>query len=310
MIIRTTISSHELLSASSISLAFDELTLDKPDIRAQTSPMMHFLRLICLVAGLVFANAASAQDVEVDAELFLAVDVSRSMTPRELEIQRRGYAEALVSEPVISAIKKGLIGRIAITYVEWAGTFSQREVVGWTLISSADDARAFALKLTAQFDAALRRTSISGALDYAAGTFATNGYTSNRRIIDISGDGPNNQGRPVLGARDDALAKGIVINGLPLMTREGMGSQWHLEDLDEYYRNCVVGGPASFVIPVRKWDEFPAAVRQKLVLELAGRTPDGHNGTVIRIQASPPYDCEVGEKIWRQLRQNWFQWRP
>ncbi len=241
--------------------------------------------------------------MDVDAELFLAVDVSRSMTARELEIQRRGYAEALVSDDVITAIRRGLHGKIAVTYVEWSGPQMQRVIVDWTVLATAEDARTFALKLTSQFNEAMRRTSISGAMDYASRSLDDNSFVSNRRIIDISGDGPNNVGRPVLEARAAALAKGIVINGLPLMTREGIGHRWHLENLDEYYRHCVIGGPSAFVIPVLRWEEFPAAVRQKLVLELAGSMPDPTR--VMRIKAAPAYDCLIGEKLWQRIRQQW-----
>jgi len=262
---------------------------------------------------LLTASPAKAEAVEVDAELVLAVDVSRSMTQRELEIQRRGYAEALVSREVISAITSGLIGRVAVQYMEWAGEYSQRVIVDWTLISSREDAEAFAANLTAHFNSSMRRTSISGGLNFAAQSFETNGFVSNRRIIDVSGDGPNNQGPPVTLARDEALTAGIVINGLPLMTREGMGSQFHLEDLDVYYENCVIGGPASFVLPVLAWEEFPAAVRQKLILELAGRAPPdkarilkasdgGQSGT-----SDNGYDCLIGEKIWQQWRSIWSE---
>ncbi len=249
---------------------------------------------------------ASAQgDLEVDVELVIAVDVSRSMTPRELEIQRRGYAEALVSEQVLEAIRHDFLGRVAITYVEWAGAQSQRVVVDWTLVRDKADAEAFAARLTAVFDRTLRRTSISGALDYAATRFDGNGYAGRRRVIDVSGDGPNNQGRPVKSARDDVLAKDIVINGLPLMTREGMGSQWHLDDLDEYYRHCVIGGPTAFVIPVLEWSHFPQAVRRKLVLELVQQ----HQVPVIRANLAraetPDYDCLIGEKIWDDIQGDW-----
>jgi len=250
---------------------------------------------------------AVAEDVEVDVELVLAVDVSRSMTPRELEIQRRGYAEAIVSDEVVNAIREGLVGRIAVTYVEWAGSWSQNIVVGWTLIEDRDDATAFAAQLTARFENSLRRTSISGALDFSSGLFDGNGFTANRRVIDVSGDGPNNHGRPVVPARDDTLEKGIVINGLPLMTEEGMGSQWNLDDLDVYYRNCVIGGPGSFVLPVEGWEQFPSAVRQKLVLELAGRQPENFRDLVVRIADEEPYDCLIGEKIWGRMRDIWSE---
>ena len=249
----------------------------------------------------------------MDVELVLAVDVSRSMTLNELEIQRRGYAEALASEEVISAIRKGLLGRIALSYVEWAGNHSQRVVVDWTLVENRADAEAFAAKISAHFESGMRRTSISGAIDYAAWSFDGNGYQGLRQVIDVSGDGPNNQGRPVTDARDAALARGVVINGLPLMTREGMGAQWHLDDLDLYYRACVIGGPASFVVPVREWSEFPTAVRLKLVQELAAAPPPTPmTPRVIRaefhVPQRPEYDCLIGEKIWERLYRTWEEY--
>lgn len=259
--------------------------------------------------SLALAQQAGAQsgDIEVDVELVLAVDVSRSMSPRELEIQRRGYAEALTSVDVVEAIEGGLIGQIALRYIEWAGDGSQRVIVDWSLIRGRSDAERFAAKLVAQFDPTLRRTSISSALDYSRRSFDTNGFTASRRVIDISGDGPNNSGGPVLEARQRALDAGIVINGLPLMTRDGIYSRFDLPDLDNYYRECVIGGPASFVIPVIRWDQFPTAVRQKLIQELA--QTDQTLPLVKRIafhqKTEPGYDCLIGEKMWRQRRLDW-----
>ncbi len=256
-----------------------------------------------LVLAALLATPAAAEDVRVDVELVLAVDVSRSMTANELEIQRRGYAEAIASPDIIDAIRNGPEGRVALTYMEWAGTGSQRTVVGWTLIATPQDARAFAARLTSRFDENLSRTSISGAIDAAAASFDGNGFDGWRRVIDVSGDGPNNHGRPVETARDEALARGIVINGLPLMTDEGIGRQWYLADLDRYYRDCVIGGPAAFVVPVTDWGEFALAVRQKLVLEFVGHRPP-----VVPAQFAPEqpkYDCLIGEKIWNDMMRGW-----
>ena len=178
---------------------------------------------------------------------------------------------------------------------------------------SEASARAFAAKLITQFEPSMRRTSISGAIAHAAGLFAGNGYSGLRRVIDVSGDGPNNEGGPVAAARNAAVASGIVINGLPLMTREGMGSQWTLPDLDHYYTDCVIGGAAAFVVPVTDWSEFPGAVRRKLVQELVGpgAVPDGAPSAVpmdlpvVRAQylsrTDGPYDCLIGEKLWREM---------
>ncbi|OWU84751.1 hypothetical protein ATO6_10485 [Oceanicola sp. 22II-s10i] len=273
------------------------------------------LRTLAALFATAFAAPATAQvepydpnSVEVDVELLLLVDVSRSMTPNELEIQRRGYAEALTSDAVLQVIGDGFLGHIAIAYVEWAGAWSQNVVHDWAIIGSREDAEAFAQTLTRHFSQGMRRTSISGALTTGADLFKDNGFTGLRRVIDISGDGPNNDGGPVIPARDTVLAQGITINGLPLMTQEGIGTQWNLPDLDQYYINCVVGGSGSFVIPVTDWAEFAGAVRKKLVLEIAGDVPPPAppvNRMGVRPAQDGGYDCLVGEKIWDNYRRMW-----
>lgn len=255
----------------------------------------------CISALLLLALPATAQDLrEVDLELFLAVDVSRSMSPEELEIQRQGYAAALASAQVFDAIRSGLIGEIAVTYVEWAGAYSQKTVVPWTLIDTPQTAQDFAKVITAHFDSGMRRTSISGALDYAAASMDTNAFKGLRRVIDISGDGPNNNGDLVLPARARALAQGITINGLPLMTTDALSEMWGIPDLDVYYRECVIGGPGAFVLPVYEWADFPASIQRKLILEIAGLgaefAPKPH---VTQVSA---YNCEVGEQIMERNR--------
>ncbi|MGH6862432.1 MAG: DUF1194 domain-containing protein, partial [Phyllobacterium sp.] len=158
------------------------------------------------------------------------------------------------------------------------------------------------------------RTSISGAIDFSRGLFDGNGFKGMRKVIDISGDGANNNGRPVAEAREQAMAKGITINGLPLMTRGDYYSDWAVRDLDVYYSNCVIGGPGAFMIPVNSWDQFPEAVRRKLVLELAGKTPDLHkadwrsrpNPLLVPVQATKQdYDCMSGERIWQRRMRDW-----
>ncbi|MEX0281758.1 MAG: DUF1194 domain-containing protein [Arenibacterium sp.] len=255
-------------------------------------------------ALLLWLLPSQSETLEVDIELFLAVDVSRSMSPYELEIQRRGYAEALTSPRVIEAITGGMIGRIAITYVEWAGSQSQTVIIPWTLIDEQSDATAIAERLTAFFSEALRRTSISEALIYAADSFETNAFNGLRRVIDISGDGPNNQGRPVLAARDDVLARRITINGLPLMTVDEISLRWGIPDLDVYYTNCVIGGPGAFVVPVLSWDQFAEAVERKLVLEISNLAPPIRpSASIVQIQG---YDCLIGEKIWQRNQSDFF----
>lgn len=263
-------------------------------------PLAALALAFALACALVCAPAPARSQAppltEVDVELLLAVDVSRSMTPAELEIQRRGYAAALGSDPVYAAIAQGLIGRVALAYVEWAGAASQTVIVPWTLIETRADAQAVAERLSARFTTGMRRTSISGLLTYGAEAFDLNEFNGLRKVIDVSGDGPNNMGAPVTAARDAALARGITINGLPLMTRDALSARWGIPDLDIYYARCVIGGPGAFVIPVTSWDQFAAAVRRKLVLEIAGRAA-APAATLARVAS---YDCQIGEKIWQR----------
>lgn len=249
--------------------------------------------LLCLLPYRIVADVTA-----VDVELVLAVDVSRSMQPWELEIQRRGYAEALRSDAVWAAINRGYYRRIAVTYVEWAGHRAQRVVVPWTLIDMQDDARDIADQITARFEDGLRRTSISSAIEYGIAALEQNAFDGERRVIDISGDGPNNAGRPVTSARDQAVEKGITINGLPLMTYDPDGpfARWGIPDLDRYYLSCVIGGFGAFSIPVAEWDDFADAVKRKLVLEIGGLP-----AKIWKAQSTTStYNCLIGEDIWRR----------
>ena len=241
-----------------------------------------------------------AQETEVDVELVLAVDISRSMNPVELEIQRKGYAAALTSPAVVAAIRGGMLGRIALTYVEWAGSQHQQVIVPWTLIENQADAEQVAAMILAHQTYGARQTSISSALVYGAAAIEANEFRGLRRVIDVSGDGPNNMGPQVDLIRDEIVARGIIINGIPLMTRDALSSRFSIDELDLYYAACVIGGPGAFVIPVREWTEFANAVRQKLVLEIAGLPMQ----LVPAAAAFPPSptDCLIGEKLWETYR--------
>lgn len=256
-----------------------------------------------LMILLLIPSALAAQETEVDVELFLAVDVSRSMNLDELELQRQGYAAALMDKRVLAAIQSGPLGRIAVTYVEWAGDQAQRVVVPWQLLATAQDAQAIAGTIAAKKAPAMRRTSISGAIAFAMNSFEGNGFAGLRRVIDVSGDGPNNQGAPVLEMRDAAVDQGFVINGLPLMTVDLLSEFWGIPNLDIYYENCVIGGPGAFVVPVTSWAEFPAAVIRKLILEVSAVPP-----RIVPVQFSTPspYDCLVGEKM-RAANRTYFE---
>ncbi len=252
---------------------------------------------------LVFQCAVRAETA-VDLELVLAVDVSLSMDIEEQRLQRDGYVNAFRDPKVIEAIRSGLHGRIAVTYVEWAGSRIQSVVVPWRLLQTADDANDFADLLAKQPISRFTLTSISAAMIRSSLLFATNGFQGLRRVIDISGDGPNNSGLPVEAARDDVVKRGIIINGLAL-TLNDRGSEYSYFDipaLDKYYRDCVIGGTGAFALEVRSTSEFATAIRQKLLLEIAA-APLIAPARVVAVQLTSPeekYDCLIGEKLWQQ----------
>lgn len=267
-----------------------------------------------VLAALSASSSARSQSNEtaVDVELVLAVDASRSMETFEQKIQRDGYIAALRQKEVINAIREGVHGRVAITYVEWAGSTMQRVIVPWMLVDGAESAEKFVAALTQPIPSTQSRTSISGAIDFSSGLFDNNGFNGLRKVIDVSGDGANNNGRPVAEASEAATAKGITINGLPLMTRGDFYTDWATKDLDIYYSNCVIGGPGAFMIPVNSWDQFPEAVRRKLVLELAGAPVlqkadfiPSKGLPVLLAQNKQDYDCMSGERMWQRRMQDW-----
>ncbi len=259
----------------------------------------------------ISSGSARSEPVQVDLELILAVDVSWSMDFDEQKFQRAGYASAMRDPTVIDAIVGGGWGRIAVTYVEWAGSGLQTIIVPWTLIDSAESAHTFAGRLSISRIGRLRRTSISSVLEFAETDFDRNAFQGLRRVVDVSGDGANNQGRPVTVMRDRLVDKGIVINGLPIMIKAGNpGGYFAIPNLDIYYEDCVIGGPASFVIPVDDVNRFATAIRQKMILEIAGRSPPA----VPRIvpaqmtRKEPRVDCLIGEKLWRRWREQYDEW--
>jgi hypothetical protein len=234
----------------------------------------------------------------VDLELVLAVDVSLSMDMDEQRLQRDGYVQALRDPEVQKAIASGPNGRIAVTYMEWAGPPSQTVVIPWTIIDSPAAARAVADQLEAAPITRARMTSISAALSFSTSLLASSGARGIRRVIDVSGDGPNNSGFPITGIRDELINDGIVINGLPIvLKRSNSWSMFDLEHLDRYYTDCVIGGTGAFMIPVREPDEFKTATRRKLLLEISGLEVPAR---VIRTQVTETMDCSVGERQWRR----------
>jgi Protein of unknown function (DUF1194) len=258
------------------------------------------------VAGVAAPNPGNQQtsrsaDKEstpsVDVELVLAVDVSYSMDMDELAIQREGYAQAIVSKEFLQALKSLPNGKISVTYFEWAATSDQKIIIPWRVIDGPETADAVADEIMKTPIRRASRTSISGAIYFAMPLFEANPYPGLRRVIDISGDGPNNNGLPVTGARDIALSKGITINGLPIMVKEPSYSTMDIDNLDWYYEDCVIGGPGSFVVAIKDRDKFREAIRTKLLLEVAGRTPERRIVPVA--EREPRVSCMIGEKIWQ-----------
>ena len=254
------------------------------------------------VAGIAAPNRANHladKDAasSVDLELVLAVDVSYSMDMDELAIQREGYAQAIISKEFLQALKTGPTGKIAITYFEWAASTDQKIIIPWRVIDGPETADAVANEIMKTPIRRASRTSISGAIIFAMPLFDENPYHGLRRVIDISGDGPNNNGAPVIGARDAALEKGITINGLPIMVKEPSYSTMDIDNLDLYYEDCVIGGPGSFVVTIKDREKFKEAIRTKLLLEVADRTPERR--TVPVAEKEPRVPCLIGEKIWQ-----------
>jgi hypothetical protein len=253
------------------------------------------LRWTAYALALAVASPGSAwSQNSVDLELVLAVDVSRSMDMDELHVQRDGYVGAFRHPDVLEAIRSGPLGRIAVTYVEWAGPERQVTVVPWTLIDGEEAALALAARLAANPPGRQTGTSISGGLLFAAAAFAANDFTSARQVIDVSGDGPNNRGLPVEPIRSSVTGSGITINGLPLMIKVAFGP-YSIENLDVYYEDCVIGGPGAFIIPVHDMSQLAVAILRKLVLEIAGLPP-----RIMKASEAPRpsrIDCLIGEKL-------------
>lgn len=218
------------------------------------------------------ADAQSGREA-VDVELVLAADGSGSIDDDELRLQRQGYAEAITSAEVLRTIVTGIHGRIAIAYVEWGGPTSQHTIVDWMIVEDSASAQRFAEALVAAPRAAWGYNSISAAIDYSVSKIETNTIDSIRRVIDVSGDGPNIGGRPVTEARDDAVSRGIVINALLIDRPGGMSMAMAAPQLRLHYERDVTGGPGAFVMVADETTTFADAVRRKMILEIAALDP-------------------------------------
>jgi hypothetical protein len=258
------------------------------------------------IPALVQADPSSGA-IPVDVELVLAVDVSYSMDPEEQALQREGYIQAITSREFLAALREGAHGKIALTYFEWANVTDQKIVVPWRVIEGPETADAFAADIARAPYRRSARTSISGALAFAMPLFDVSGYRGVRRVIDVSGDGANNNGPPVAVIRDEVLARGITINGLPIMLKAPSVITMDIDELDVYYEDCVIGGPGSFVVPIKDRSKFKEATRTKLLLEVAGLMPQPH--VMPASSSAPRISCTIGERLWQQ-RWGGDRWDP
>jgi hypothetical protein len=294
--------------------------------------------LVWLLTVTLLALPSAAQDrKEVDLALAMGIDISGSIDPDEARLQREGYVHAFRDPVIVKAILSGPNGRIAVAYFEWSDAWMQKLLIDWTLLDSEAAIAAFAARLADAPISIARRTSISGAIRYAIPLFGRSPYEAQRKVLDISGDGSNNDGGLVTEMRHDALRERIVINGLPIMNDRPNPFGFPNEtDLDRYYLHCVTGGPRSFVEVARSFEDFPRAVRKKLLQEVAdlGPRPDfdiGHLGPLRdgiqlaqagrpRARAEedytkfvrPEYElgCDVGERRSREFWQRRFGVTP
>jgi hypothetical protein len=257
----------------------------------------YLVAALIVLAGTPPLPSRAQAETEVDLALVLAVDVSRSMDDDEQRLQRDGFVEAFRSTVVHDAIRKGMLGRIAVVYMEWSGPAEQKVVIPWTLVDGPERAVKFAEHLAQAPIGRIFSTSISGAIDHGLKLLAESGVDPIRRVIDVSGDGPNNTGRVVTSARDEAVAQGVTINGLPFMLKRPTGFG-DIENLDHYYQDCVIGGPGAFIVPVREARHFADAIRTKLVREIAGRIEA--EPLVRRVQDRERMNCLIGEIMRRQ----------
>lgn len=237
--------------------------------------------LAVLAAAAMVPARTVAQTQAVDVAISLAADVSRSIDDEEFELQRKGYAAAITSPQFVQAIQSGVHGAVVLCFIEWAGPGQQALVVRWMVIRDGEGATDFAKMLLAAPRSFAGRTAIGDGIDFAAAELAAGSFTAARRVIDVSGDGTNNSGRPVTAARDDATAKGITVNGLAIINEktggiEGTFLYGHthpLGGLPTYYRNNVIGGPGAFVRQIVNFDTFAQAMTDKLLTEISDAAP-------------------------------------
>jgi len=244
--------------------------------------MMRALRTFAVVGLIATAGWAPTCAAErVDLLLVLAADISRSVDEVKFQLQRSGYAAAFSDSRVIEAIRAGRSGRIAVAFVEWSGVSSQKIVIDWTVISNDDTGREFGDRIIEAPRAFANSTSISAGIEFAMTQLDRARYEAHRRVIDVSGDGDNNSGRDVTAAREMAIAKGVTINGLVILTAPSLSYSNHTNPpggLAYYYRNNVIGGDGAFVVVAENFNSFGNAIIKKLIKEVAQTEPPQEAG--------------------------------
>ncbi len=255
--------------------------------------------LLGAIISVLLASSASAAQTQptpmapatpppqqVDLELVIATDVSGSVDNNEAWLQRKGVADAFRNKDVINAIRAGSLGRIGVVYVDFSSRFYNQVVVDWRVINDEKSSNALADTLVRTPRTFGRGTSLSDAIEFGVMLLETNTLRGTKRTIDLSGDGPNNQGRNIVEMRDEAVAKGITINGLPIIDPYGYDQS---AGLDEYFEACVIGGPGAFYQVAKGFADFSRAMRRKLVLEISDAGPLGTRSLLTKVaQPMPP----------------------
>lgn len=275
------------------------------------SAQYRVLSVPAFVAGLALLPIAAApanDPYAVDIALVIATDVSYSVDENESRFQREGAIAAFRSPELLQAIKAGSLGRIAVAYLDFSSYASNRVVVNWQIVSDKASAENFADALAGARRTYGVQTSISSGIELAARLLDASPYNAVKRVIDVSGDGPNNDGRLVEDVRNEVIDKGIVINGLPIVTEQDKFDVYYLEDLDKYYAGCVIGGPGSFIQVAHGFEDLARALRRKLILEISSLEPEPPRTGFITVAASAgratpkrgaPYEkgCDIGERM-------------
>src|SRR5882757_4103043 len=267
------------------------------------------LGLSVLAAGMLAGSSAGAalSGEHVDIALVITTDVSYSVDENEARFQREGAIAAFRNADVIKAIQSGALGRIAVAYIDFSSYSTNKIVAPWHIVHDAASAEAFADLLAIAPRTLGVQTSISSGLEMAEHLLETSGYVATKRVIDVSGDGPNNEGHLVDKVRDDIVAKGIVINGLPIMTPADQFDVYYLADLDKYYAGCVIGGNGAFIQVAHGFEDLARALRRKLILEISDAwTPA--NPLLFKVAAGASHTpqtpharyekgCDIGERM-------------